>query len=583
MDSPGPVPRFRVAAALAAAGFLLSLLWTVNLWGGEYATLVFSDIANMVAPSAAGVACLLAGRRLTAHARRAWNLLGAACFSWALGEVAWSYYELVRGQEVPFPSLADIGYLGLIPLAAAAVFEFRTGRLRSLSFLRGTLEGLTVAGSFLFVSWTLVLGRVYATFSGTLLERAIGLAYPLGDVAIVTVLVIIASLATPQNRVPFVLVASGLSAIAFADSAFAYLTAAGTYYSGSPIDVGWILGFLLIGLGALRVDQIPAAADSGPGPVPLIASILPLAPFTLAIAVAVQQEIAHGFLDPFLFWTALLTIVFVAAHQTLTLVDNLRLAGKAGAAYRELQSLEKLRLQILNNIVHDLRSPLTPISIQLHLMQRLSSDLPEPARQSLAVIQRNLEHIRLLVADLQDVAKLESGELRLHKKPVELSRLVRHSVESFKEEANQRRLTIDVEVHEPIPVHADDVRLNQVLYNLVTNALKFTPSGGSVKVRSIVSDGHARVEVRDSGRGLLPDEISRLFQPFSQTHHPDEVKERGTGLGLFISRGIVEQHGGRIWAESPGRALGSTFCFELPLDHSPAANAPPTGPHSSAG
>jgi signal transduction histidine kinase len=107
--------------------------------------------------------------------------------------------------------------------------------------------------------------------------------------------------------------------------------------------------------------------------------------------------------------------------------------------------------------------------------------------------------------------------------------------------------------------------LTQVMGNLLSNALKFTPSGGRVAVQVTVEETRVQVDVTDTGRGLSQDEIARLFEPFSQVHAPGEIKERGTGLGLYISREILERHGGRVWAGSGGRGIGSTFSFVLPL------------------
>ncbi|MCA1819117.1 MAG: HAMP domain-containing histidine kinase, partial [Halobacteriales archaeon] len=150
--------------------------------------------------------------------------------------------------------------------------------------------------------------------------------------------------------------------------------------------------------------------------------------------------------------------------------------------------------------------------------------------------------------------------------------------ESFQESAHERGVTLTVRASGPVPVEADHERLAQVLSNLLTNALKFTPAGGAVTLRvGAGPGGGAEVAVEDSGRGLTADEAARLFQPFSQVHDPGEVKEPGTGLGLYICKGIVEAHGGRIQVKSAGRAHGSTFTFELPARPPPDLPATPRG------
>jgi len=134
----------------------------------------------------------------------------------------------------------------------------------------------------------------------------------------------------------------------------------------------------------------------------------------------------------------------------------------------------------------------------------------------------------------------------------------------FREPAKQAGITLRAEAPAPIPVDADPGRISQVLVNLISNAIKFTPDGGSVVVEARAISDAARVSVRDNGVGLDPAQIARLFQPFSQVHDAGSRVVGGSGLGLYISRGIIELHGGTIQATSPGRGRGATFSFVLP-------------------
>ena len=118
----------------------------------------------------------------------------------------------------------------------------------------------------------------------------------------------------------------------------------------------------------------------------------------------------------------------------------------------------------------------------------------------------------------------------------------------------------------------DEQRITQVVYNLVSNAIRFSPAGGHIWIRSHCADGKAIVEGVDSGRGLDPSEASRLFQPFVQVHQPDEPVAGGNGLGLYISKGIVEAHGGKLSVTSAGRGHGCTFWFEIPMLAPPAVS-----------
>lgn len=234
-------------------------------------------------------------------------------------------------------------------------------------------------------------------------------------------------------------------------------------------------------------------------------------------------------------------------------------------AFAQLKELEASRLQLVNNIAHDLNTPLTPIKIQLHLLSRTDGDPGGSRAHSLQILRRNVEHLQRLILDLKEYARLEAGQLRLTKESVPLDALVKTAVESFRTVAEQKGLRLASGEPPKALVHADGARLTQVLYNLLNNAVKFTPAEGTVQVESGLEGAEVWVRVTDSGRGLNPDEIDRLFQPFTQVHDPKETPERGTGLGLYIAKGIVEGHEGRISCESPGRGRGSTFTFTLPL------------------
>lgn len=235
--------------------------------------------------------------------------------------------------------------------------------------------------------------------------------------------------------------------------------------------------------------------------------------------------------------------------------------GTLEALAAKLREQEAMRIQMLNNVAHDLSSPLTPIKLQLAMIPK---DKPIPPER-LEVVKRNLAQVERLVADLKDLARLEAGGFRLDPKPVDLCTLARTAADAFRGDAEARGLRLDVSMDGELPVQVDPERVTQVIYNLVTNALKFTPAGGSVAIHAHASGDEAEVSVRDSGRGLTPDEMARLFKPFSQVHDRAEVKERGTGLGLFISRGIATAHGGALSVVSEGRGRGSTFTLRVPL------------------
>jgi two-component system sensor histidine kinase BaeS len=175
-----------------------------------------------------------------------------------------------------------------------------------------------------------------------------------------------------------------------------------------------------------------------------------------------------------------------------------------------------------------------------------------------------VEQIKRLTQDLGDVSKLQGGELRLLRADMDLAPVLADVADSFQPIAHQRGLHLELAVVGILPVLADAIRLRQVVANLVSNALKFTPQGGRVTLAGRREGARVAVEVTDTGRGLTPEEAARLFQPFSQVHDPSESPERGSGLGLFISRGLAQAHGGTLTVTSPGRGKGATFRLDLP-------------------
>ncbi|HLE96380.1 MAG TPA: HAMP domain-containing sensor histidine kinase [Candidatus Thermoplasmatota archaeon] len=235
---------------------------------------------------------------------------------------------------------------------------------------------------------------------------------------------------------------------------------------------------------------------------------------------------------------------------------------------RELERLleiDAFKTQFLNNTAHELATPLTPVKLQIHLLKRgpQGSLTPEQVR-GIEILDRNVERLERLVHETLDAARLQSSRLGLRKERIDMKRVVDDAVDLFREPAKQAGITLRAEAPAPIPVDADPGRISQVLVNLISNAIKFTPDGGSVVVEARAISDAARVSVRDNGVGLDPAQIARLFQPFSQVHDAGSRVVGGSGLGLYISRGIIELHGGTIQATSPGRGRGATFSFVLP-------------------
>lgn len=357
----GPL-RLAIAAGAVTVAFAG---WLVLEVGGPWTTTAVDDLGELAAALVAGIACVRRASREPVRGRRSWQLLAASAFAWAAGEAVWSFEELVRGREVPFPSLADVGFLAAVPLAVAALLSFPGGPVDAAGRFRALLDGLLVGCSILLVSWAHVLAPIYEGTDAGVFATALSLAYPLGDIVVVTIVVVVALRPSAAgSRRPLALVGSGLLALAVADTAFAYLTEAGEFGNGNVLDTGWVAGFLLIALGAAW----PATPPSQAGAAPRVAKrtvLLPYASVLVAFAITVLESV-HGHLDPFLVVNGFALFGLLAARQFLVLLENLSLnrdlEAKVEARTAEVRDRDA-RFAALVRRSSDLVSIVTPDSV----------------------------------------------------------------------------------------------------------------------------------------------------------------------------------------------------------------------------
>jgi signal transduction histidine kinase len=245
-------------------------------------------------------------------------------------------------------------------------------------------------------------------------------------------------------------------------------------------------------------------------------------------------------------------------------------------ARRQVQALHEQRVALLeeelaakkafmNAAAHELATPLTPLGLQIDYLRKLEPATPlGDCERNLAMVRRNFDRLRSLVDQLLDAVRAEGAHLRIEARPTDLHGLVRECLESYEGWAAEKGQALHLDGEPGALASLDPDRVAQVIDNLVSNAVKFTPPNGRIQVRLRPDRDGWRVAVTDSGPGLGPGQAERLFQPFSQVHDPMKVVEHGAGLGLFISKSIVERHGGRIWVSSDGPGAGCTFAFWLP-------------------
>jgi PAS domain S-box-containing protein len=234
-------------------------------------------------------------------------------------------------------------------------------------------------------------------------------------------------------------------------------------------------------------------------------------------------------------------------------------------AEEELRQIDRRKDEFLAVLAHELRGPLAPIITAVKLLQ--AKGPTDPTLQKLRdTILRQTMQLSRLVDDLLDIGRITAGKLRLDKRRVDLRDIVRQAVEVATPLIERRRHTLRVRLPpEPVYVHADAARLVQVAANLLTNAAKYTPDGGSIEISLAEDDGVGAVCVRDQGVGIPPDMLGRVFDRFVQVATAGHRSEGGLGIGLSVVKALVELHGGCVQAQSDGIGKGSAFTFRVPL------------------
>ena len=271
------------------------------------------------------------------------------------------------------------------------------------------------------------------------------------------------------------------------------------------------------------------------------------------------QRVAAGYLD------TRVEVVGRDEMASLSAAFNHMVIQLQSSAQKK-QELEVLRRDLIAWVGHDLRTPLTSIRA---IVEALADGMVEDstvAQRYLRTAQQDIRSLSHLIDDLFELAQLDAGGLRLDLQPGSLSDLISDTIESFSEQARLQKVVLSGSVADDLdPLPMDLQRIGRVLNNLMANALRHTPSGGNIELLARRNEKEVRVEVRDSGEGIQPEDLDQVFERFYRGEKSRNRATGGAGLGLAISRGIVEAHGGRIWVESsPG--LGATFIFHLPVD-----------------
>jgi signal transduction histidine kinase len=262
------------------------------------------------------------------------------------------------------------------------------------------------------------------------------------------------------------------------------------------------------------------------------------------------------------FAAAHLRLAGLVAHHAAAVIQNARLYARLQASLKELRNSNTAKTEVLSIVSHELLTPISSVkSFLAILLNEEVGGLTERQREFLDLCRRSLERLLVFVQDLLDISRLETGKIRLRLSEVQMGELLRDAAREQKFQAEAHGVRVEVEAPAGLPsVTADPDRVRQVVDNLLSNALKFTPSGGRVTLSARALADSLEISVKDTGLGISAAEQERIFERFYQV---DAHRVRGAGLGLAICKSLVEHHGGKIQVESsPGQ--GSEFRFTLP-------------------
>jgi diguanylate cyclase len=369
----------------------------------DLAILLVSDLGQLAAAALSAVACAVAARRSTGHRRAAWWWLSASTGSWAVGQLVWTWYEVALDREVPFPSLADIGFL-VSPLAAAVGLVVWLGTQSDQLVARGrdVMDGVIIAVSLLVLSWVTTLGSVVAGGGTSGLPMALSLAYPIGDLILATLVLIALARGSGAERATLAVLGLGLGGLAFADSAYVYLTSVGAYTSAGLISSGWVFGFLLVAAAGFSVapdgtDRHGVRARGRhatprPSRLRLLLPYVPLVAAGVALCTSLLRAERTATVDLLL---GIGLVLVVLTRQFLAMADNQRL----------LVALAEARDQLEHQALHD---SLTGLPNRVLFADRLDRALLTPAA-SVSVLFCDLDDFKLV----NDQLGHEAGDVLL--------------------------------------------------------------------------------------------------------------------------------------------------------------------------
>ena len=505
-----------VGAVTAGVAFAAAL---ISRWGGPSVTVNVSQWGLQAFVVFAVVCSALAARSATGRQRKAWICMTGGLTGWAIGAALWIYYDSIA-HEPPFPSLADAGYL-MFPIGAALAMVFFPVSYAGHSRIRFALDGLIVAGALFEISWVFVLRSIFEADGVSWYVMTLALAYPVSEIAIVTVAVLVLARAKTGRRTTLAMLAFGILCMALSDSAFAYLTAHGAYSSGNVIDIGWAVAFLTFGMAALvsrRVPETEVVVSQMPSRVSMW---LPYVPVAIAAVVCIGAYFPSPGLGP-LFVTSTLLMTAVMVRQYMVVRQNQRLLKMvADQALRDTltglanRDLFNDRLGHAVQLHENDNQSVAVLSMDLDDFKLVNDSLGHPAGDALLI--QAAERLQGCVRTSDTVARVGGDEFAVLMEGLpELSRLVAHRVVAAFEE----------------PFHVDGQQL------------LMRPSVGLAVASAANPDLSADLLLKQADVAMYA--AKRSKSGGLHTFTPDMAVTDPNGVELPTDGGVVSERGGAV-------------------------------------
>jgi len=553
----------------------------------------WADMCWTLISLAAAVRCFLTAYKVGEKDRMAWRLFGLGCLSWFTGMLIWSYLELFANNPIPFPALSDIGYLAFPPFMMAGLVVY----LRSSASLVPTLKTVSELALVLcatIITLIILLYNPILMLRESILYKITALAYPVlyGGLFFFG---LFRGLTSKDNKNIFVysLLMAALFIHAVTDTLYAYSLLGKSYDIGSHLDLFWIIGFAVIYWAAYEghASQGAAKIDVSQkvfGRVKYLESTI--SGFTIAWLVTVflmfSDEITYdiaNYIVPFVFIAAILIIIIgwadrniqeqlysdlVASEKQLKMA-NIDLEKRVEERTRELEAsrneaikASNAKSEFLSRMSHELRTPLNAV-IGFSQLLHMDESLTVEQHESIIYITNAGNHLLSLVNDALDLQGIEANVVAVNLEKIDLLATIHECLIMVDHLAKRANVSIINKMHgNDIHVKSDQLKLKQILINLISNAIKYNHDDGRVVIsHEIRDDNTVRVLINNTGIPIPEDQQQLIFDPFVRLN---PATGEGSGVGLAVTRKLIMAMDGNIGVESSS-TNGTTFWVELPV------------------